>query len=210
MLIYSILCYAFILSQLGDAYFVLCGKLNLDKKRRIKYIVSLVACILIGVTLVFSGTGKLLEFGEMPGQTAEFIGRVIPDAWLTSNVVFLIYDVLIPYVIPVVELVLGILLLIGFVPPLMAVLCIPLTLLFMANNIFSISVGLDKYPSCACFGIWEKIFGTLTPGQSLIYDIVLFALALVIIFVYPNGFLRSQDWLRNLGKKKEARVNKEK
>ncbi len=176
----------------------------MDKKKRIRFIISLVACILIGVTLIFSGTGKLLEFGEMPGQTAEFIGRVIPDAWLTSTTVFLIYDVLIPYVLPVAELVLGIMLLIGFVPPLIAVLVIPLTLLFMANNIFSISQGLDKYASCACFGIWEKMFGTLTPGQSLIYDIVLLVLALVIIFVYPNGFLRSQDWLRKLCRKKEA------
>ena len=94
-------------------------------------------------------------------------------------------------------------LLIGLIPRLTAVLTIPLTLIFMANNAFSISQGLAKYPSCSCFGIWEKIFGTLTPVQSLVYDIVLLALALVIIILTPLAFMRSRKWLSGSGKKQE-------
>jgi hypothetical protein len=94
----------------------------------------------------------------------------------------------------------------GFVPRLVATICIPLTWIFMANNVFSISRGINKYDECPCFGIWGKIFGTMTPGQSLIYDIVLFGLALVIIFIYTGGFLQSNNWLRNLRKKKQASV----
>jgi uncharacterized membrane protein YphA (DoxX/SURF4 family) len=168
-----------------------------------RFIISLIACILVGLTFLLSGSGKLIAFGEIPGQTAEFIGYVLPDAWLTTTSVFIIYDIFIPWIIPVAELALGILLLVGFMPRLMAILCLPLTLVFMANNAFSISIGLSEYSSCECFGIWEEIFGTLTPVQSLGYDIVLFALALVIIFVFPAGILQSQRWLRQLGKKKE-------
>jgi uncharacterized membrane protein YphA (DoxX/SURF4 family) len=167
-----------------------------------RFIISLIACILIGLTFVLSGSGKLIAFGEIPGQTAEFIGYVLPDAWLTTTTVFIIYDIFIPWILPIAEMALGILLLVGFMPRLIAIICVPLTWLLMANNAFSISIGLSEYASCDCFGIWEQIFGTLSPVQSLGYDIVLFALALVIIFVFPGGILQSQRWLRGLDKKK--------
>lgn len=176
------------------------------KKSRIRDIITMVASIFVGLTLLISGTGKLLEFGMIPGQTAEFIGFILPDALLTPTTVFFIYDILIPYIIPVLELALGVSLLMGFVPRLVATICIPLTWIFMANNVFSISRGINKYDECPCFGIWGKIFGTMTPVQSLIYDIVLFGLALVIIFIYTGGFLQSNNWLRNLRKKKQASV----
>ncbi len=174
----------------------------MNKELKTRSVISIIACIIVGLTLVVSGSGKLLQYGEIPGQTAEFIGYVLPRAWLTSTTVFLLYDVLIPYVIPVVELAVGIFLVIGFLPRIMAVITLPLTWVFMANNIFSISQGLAKYPSCECFGIWETMFGTLTPAQSLIFDIVLFVLAVVIIFVEPLKFSRSRDWMENLGKKR--------
>jgi uncharacterized membrane protein YphA (DoxX/SURF4 family) len=176
------------------------------KKSRIRDIITMVASIFVGLTLLISSTGKLLDFGMIPGQTAEFIGFILPDALLTPTTVYFIYDILIPYIIPVLELVLGVSLLMGFVPRLVATICIPLTWIFMANNVFSISRGMNKYDECPCFGIWGKIFGTMTPVQSLIYDIVLFGLALVIIFIYTGGFLQSNNWLRNLRKKKQASV----
>jgi uncharacterized membrane protein YphA (DoxX/SURF4 family) len=177
--------------------------LEKDKKNKTRFIISLIACILVGITFVLSGSGKLIEFGEIPGQTAEFIGYVLPDAWLTTTTVTIIYDIFIPWIMPIAELAIGLLLLVGFVPRLMAILCIPLTWIFMANNAFSISIGMAEYESCSCFGIWEQILGTLTPFQSLFYDIALFALALVIIFVFPGGILQSQKWLRKSGNKKE-------
>jgi uncharacterized membrane protein YphA (DoxX/SURF4 family) len=173
-------------------------------------IIGLVACILIGITLLMSGSGKLfVPGGDVPGQTIDFIGQVmakahfIPDAWKLS-IIPVLYDVIIPYVLPAVELILGLLLLVGFAPRLVAAIFVPLTFLFMGNNLYSISIGMDKIPSCSCFGIWESIFHTtLTPAQSLVYDIVLFILALVIIFVIPGKFLWSRKWLRNLGQKKD-------
>ena len=147
---------------------------------RARSISSLVASILIALVFLASGTGKAFGFGEVPGQTMDFIGYIVPDMLLTPTTVIFIYDIFIPYILPWTELVLGCLLLIGFVPRLIAVLCLPLSLALMGNNIYSITQGMAKYESCACFGIWEQILGELTPVQSLGIDIGLFILALII------------------------------
>ena len=164
--------------------------------------ISLAAGILIGIVLIASGSGKIFGFGEVPGQTIEFIGLIIPDALLTAGTVYFIYDILMPYIIPWAELSIGLLLIIGFMPKFMSVFCILLSLVFMGNNAWAISQGLAKYPTCECFGIWEEIFGGLTPVQSLGIDIGLFILALIIIFIHPGGFWSSRKWLANLGKRK--------
>ncbi len=173
-----------------------------ENRTRIRATVSLVACIIVGIIFLASGSGKVIGFGEVPGQTMEFIGFILPDALLKPGIVFFIYDILIPYILPWFELVLGCLLLIGFVPRLIAVLCVPLSLLLMANNLWAITQGMAKYTSCECFGIWENIFGELTPAQSLVIDILILVFALIIIFVHPGRFLASREWLANLGKKK--------
>jgi len=167
-------------------------------KTRIKSIVALVCCIIVGVTFVASGSGKAVGFGEIPGQTVEFIGDILPDAWITATTVFILFEIFIPIIMPAIELLLGIFLLVGFVPRLIAVICLPLTLALMGNNIWAIKRGLATFPDCTCFGIWEDIFGGLTPAQALGYDILLFILALAIIFLYPGGFLSSRQWLTRL------------
>lgn len=179
-----------------------------QKWYRTRYIITLVASILVGVTLIASGSGKAIGFGEIPGQTAEFLGDVLPAALINSTTVFIIYEIFMPYIFPAAELILGIFLLIGFVPRLASVICIPLTLLFMSHNIWSIMQGLDKYPDCACFGIWEEMFGGLTPVQSMGYDIGLLILAVVIILLYPGVFLASREWLVKLFKKKTLNQDK--
>jgi len=187
-----------------ERFIVSMSEENTQKWYRTRYIVSLVACILVGLTLIASGSGKAIGFGEVPGQTAEFVGDVLPAAFINSTTVFIIYEIFIPYIFPAAELILGIFLLIGFVPRLTAVICIPLTLLFMSNNIWSIMQGLDKYPECACFGIWEELLGGLTPVQSLGYDIGLLILAVVIILLYPGVFLASREWLTKPFKKADV------
>jgi uncharacterized membrane protein YphA (DoxX/SURF4 family) len=172
------------------------------KRIKIRRTISLIACIFIGLTLLMSGTGKIFGYGEVPGQTMEFIGDVLPDFLLTKFTINLIYNIIIPYVVPYLELAIGIFLLIGFLPRIMAIVFVPLTLVFMANNAWAIMKGMDKYPSCTCFGIWETILGGLTPLQSFYYDITLFIFALTIIAVHPAGFLVSRDWLRKLGRAK--------
>jgi uncharacterized membrane protein YphA (DoxX/SURF4 family) len=175
-----------------------------QSRKRIYGIISLVASIIIAITFIAAGTGKSIGFGEMPGQTIEFIGDVLPKAFINPTTVFLIYEIFMPYIFPAVELLLGIFLLVGFVPRIIAVICLPLSLALMSNNIWSISQGMEKFPECVCFGVWEKIFGGLTPVQALGYDIVLFVLAIVIILLHQGGFLSSREWLTKLFQKKTA------
>lgn len=179
-----------------------------ESRHRVRSLVSLGASILVGLTLLLAGSGKAFGFGEMPGQTMQFIGAILPDALLTPGIAHFIGDILFPYIIPWTELSLGILLLLQVWPRLMAALCLPLTAAFMANNSWLISQGKTEFSSCECFGIWEKLFGTLTPIQALSVDIVLFALALTIIFIHPGGFLSSPPWLAKLGQSGERQVKK--
>jgi uncharacterized membrane protein YphA (DoxX/SURF4 family) len=171
-----------------------------ESRQQVRSIVSLVAGILLGLILLIAGSGKAFGFGEMPGQTMQFIGAILPNSLLTPGVAYFIGDVFFPYIIPWTELCLGILLLLRIWPRLFATISLPLTAAFIANNSWYISQGKTRFTSCECFGIWEEMFGTLTHVQSLSLDIVLLALALTIIFVHPGGFLSSPPWLAKLGK----------
>ena len=161
--------------------------------------ISLMAGILVGLTLFMAGSGKIFAFGDMPGQTMNFLRDVLPDALLTPGLVSFIADIFLPYVIPWTELCLGILLLVRIWPRFFAAVTLPLIAAFMANNAWYISQGKALDP-CDCWGIWEIIFGTPTHQKSLWMDIILFVLALTIIFVHPAGFFSSPPWLAKLQK----------
>ncbi len=159
---------------------------------RIKDGISLVAGLLIAVTFIASGTGKLFGDMQTPAQVMAFINAVLPEALLTPLFIDFIYKILVPVIFPWAELILGIALLIGLMPRLAAVLTLPLLSAFMGTNIWTIATG--EYSQCAsCFGIWEKIFGYLTPYQSLGIDIILGLLALAVIFLQPGRFF-SNRW----------------
>jgi uncharacterized membrane protein YphA (DoxX/SURF4 family) len=172
-----------------------------EDRQRVRSIVSLAAGIVLGLIFLIAGSGKIFAFGEMPGQTMQFIGAILPDAWLTPGVAYFIGDIFFPYIIPWAELCLGILLLLRIWPRLFAAISLPLIVAFTVNNSWYISQGKVKFTSCECFGIWEKLLGELTHVQSLSLDIVLFALAMTIIFVHPGSFLSSPPWLAKLGKR---------
>jgi uncharacterized membrane protein YphA (DoxX/SURF4 family) len=185
------------------------SKATETRRQRVKSIVSLVACILLGFTFLLSGSGKIFAFGEMPGQTMQFIGAILPDAWLTPRVAYFMGSVFFPYIIPWTELCLGVLLLLRIWPRLVATAALPLIAAFIFNNAWYISQGKMEFTSCECFGIWEEMFGTMTHLQSLSVDIVLFVLALIIIFMYPGGFMSSPPWLAKLGQRGEVKDKKE-
>jgi peroxiredoxin/uncharacterized membrane protein YphA (DoxX/SURF4 family) len=168
--------------------------------KKIKDIATLIAGILIGITFLVSGTGKVLGLEEVPAQVVDFISSIVPSFFFTPLTISFLFKIFIPYFVPWAELILGLLLIIGFMPRLMSILCLPLLLAFMGTNSWSIIQG--GYTECAsCFGIWERIFGSLTPAQSLIYDAILLALAIVVIVLYPGTFLSSRKWLINMTQK---------
>jgi len=153
--------------------------------------------MLIGLTLIFAGGGKLANLGQIPGQ-AEFLFLLIPDFLMTPEFGLFMVDVFLPWILPSVEIVLGLMLVVGIWPRLTALVVLPLVLGFMANNTYMISQGLDKYPDCTCFGVWEQWLGGLTPLQSMYYDITLLILAVIIIIVQPAPFLSHHFWINRI------------
>ena len=63
------------------------------------------------------------------------------------------------------------------------------------NNSLAISRGIEAFPSCGCFGVWETLFGIVTPMQAMVYDIVLVMLAVIILVFHPTGFWHFRPWL---------------
>ena len=154
------------------------------------YWVVVVSAILLGLTLLVSGTGKL------PGQT-EFVDVLLKSFWIPP------VAYLIGYCLPWVEIVFGLFLLIGLFPRIMAALCLPLIFGFMANNSWAIIAGEEKFPECAsCFGMWEEFFGALSPLQALIFDIVLLGLALIVLLLHKEGFMTFKPWFIKRGKRR--------
>lgn len=140
----------------------------------------------LGLILVMSGVGKIL--GEtIPGQT-EFVDLLLKSLW-TPTMAYLIADVL-----PVGEIILGVLLILGIFTRITAGLCLPLIIGFMASNAVAISRGMEEFPSCGCFGVWEELFGMVTPMQAMVLDVVLLLLAVVILVFHPSGFLHFRPW----------------
>ena len=164
------------------------------KKATVRSVISIVACLIVGLTLILAGGGKLANLGQVPGQT-EFLDRFIPDFLMTPDFARFIGLVFIPWILPIAEILIGLALVIGIWPRLIAILFLPLVLGFMANNSYMIATGVDKYPTCECFGVWEQWLGGLTPLQSMYYDIILLILAVIIIIVQPAPFLSHQFWI---------------
>jgi uncharacterized membrane protein YphA (DoxX/SURF4 family) len=170
-----------------------------EKRPGARCIISLVAAVAVALIFLFAGIGKLTDLGQMPGQT-EYLDKMIPDFLLTPELARFIGLVFIPWILPVSEILLGLLLLSGLWPRIWAIAVMLLTASFMYNNIWMISQGIDKYPDCACFGFWETIFGPVSPAISLGIDIVMFALMAVVILVLPGGLLSSQFWIHKAAK----------
>jgi len=136
----------------------------------------------VGLTLFISGVGKI------PGQT-EFVDLLLKSLW-TPTMAYLI-----GHVLPVGEIILGLLLVFGIFPRIAAGLCLPLLIGFMANNSVAMSRGMEEFPSCGCFGVWETLFGIVTPMQAMVLDVLLLMLAVIILVFHPTGLLHFRPWL---------------
>ena len=153
-----------------------------------KNLVTLGPSMFLGLILLASGTGKVLIFGELPGEL-EFID-ILLGPFYTPTTVYLIVHCL-----PLAEIALGVLLLAGVFPRIAAALCLPLAIGFMASNSYALSQGIEQFSTCGhCFGKWEVLLGAMSPLQALCFDIVLFSLALIILLFHPSRVLHSRPW----------------
>jgi uncharacterized membrane protein YphA (DoxX/SURF4 family) len=152
-----------------------------------KVIIKALAMVL-GLVLIAAGTGKAL------GQS-DFIysleGSFFTPALANITGHFL----------PWIEITLGALLIIGVFPKIMSVLSIGLITGFVASNLWLLVSKPAPAITCGdCFGIWERVFGSLSPLQALFVDFALIGLALVVSVrtrAHENSF---QFRVRNGGK----------
>lgn len=153
-------------------------------------LVAIGSAIVLGLILIISGTGKL------PGQT-EFADALLQSFWTPSVAYF------IAHYLPWIEAVLGVFLVLGVFPRIVAALCLPLTAGFLANNSWALTHGVGEFPECAyCFGIWEDFFGRLSPLGALVLDIILLCLALIVLLFYRQSFLTLRPWFLRRREKK--------
>ncbi|MFC2025502.1 MauE/DoxX family redox-associated membrane protein [Chloroflexota bacterium] len=151
---------------------------------RYKHWASIGAAIILGLIFVASGLGKLLSqaesFKTIFNPFPDFLGPTFTGAvfsWL-----------------PFIELIVGLLLIIGVSAKLMAVFSLALTVGFITNNSWLISRELG-YEPCDCFGIMERIIQVeLSTAGALYLDIGMLALVLIILFCHPGKFLTLRPW----------------
>lgn len=145
-----------------------------------RLLITVGPCVFLGLIIAVSGTGKL------PGQT-EFVDVLLGSFWTPTIAKIIAHG------LPWVELILGVLLLLGIFPRIAAALCLPFIAGFMASNAWAISHG-ETFHQCGCFGIFEELFGSMTPWQAMGMDIVMLCLALIIVLFHPSRFFTFQWW----------------
>ena len=145
--------------------------------------IAIGASIILGITFIFSGLGKLLGQEELLATT-----------WLLP-MVNQEFGTVIAYVLPWFELLLGIVLVTGICTLLAASFAFLLVTALIFYNSWMIANGL-AYESCLCFGVFEKILtGELSTLDSLYMDIGLLVLVfLIFYFSHPRKFLNPRPW----------------
>ena len=151
---------------------------------RYKYWIGVGASIILGLIFLISGLGKLLSEAE----SFKTIFNPFPDvlAPVFANAVF--------SWLPYIEVIVGLLLIIGIAAKLMAVFSSVLIAGFITNNSWLFSRGLG-YEPCECFGIMERIIHVeLSTLGALYLDIGMLALVLIILLCYQSNFLDTHPW----------------
>ncbi len=152
--------------------------------RRCRYWVSVGASIVLGLIFGIAGLGKLLR------QAETYRIFYASDKALLTPALAGVLSVWLPRI----ELIVGLLLIIGVATKLIVIFSSVLIAAFIANNSWLLSQGLG-YEPCGCFGILEIIFrGSLSTTGALYLDIGMLALAFMAIFWYPGNLLTTRLW----------------
>ena len=147
------------------------------------------ASILLGLVFVVAGLGKLLQpaeafkifFTSYPAYLVDFLTPVFFKAIFTW--------------LPRIELIVGLLLIMGIAAKLMAAFSSMLIAGFIANNSWLLSQGLGYEPCSGCFGMLERITqARLSTVGALYLDIGMLVFVLIILFCYPGNFLTTRPW----------------
>ena len=155
---------------------------------RHKHWIGVGASILLGLIFVAAGLGKLLD----PVAIRDMLYILFPSfssLFLTSA-----FTKAILIWLPRIELIVGLLLIIGIAAKLVATFSSVLIAGFIAINSLMIIQGHGRCPSC---------FGpqlALRAVDALFIDIIMVALVLIILFCYQSNFFNIYPWFLRRGK----------
>ncbi len=149
-----------------------------------KHWIGVGASITLGLIFIVAGVGKLLHQPE----AVRIFFIPLPD-FLTATLTKAVFSWL-----PYIEFTVGLLLIIGVAPKLVATLSSMLIAGFIAHNALLISYGLWAEP-CDCFGKLKIVpYTELSIIGSLYLDIVMLALVLIILFWHRGSFFNIYPW----------------
>ena len=157
---------------------------------RNKHWISVGASIILGLIFVVAGVGKLLQQPEV----VRIFFIPLPD-FLPAALAKAVFNWL-----PRIELMVGLLLIIGIAPKLVATFSSVLIAGFIAHGSLLIRRGLGSEP-CDCFGKLKIVpYTELSIIGSLYLDIVMLALVFIILFWYQRNFFNIYPWFLARGK----------
>ncbi len=146
--------------------------------------IGIPAAVVLGFIFLIAGIGKL------PAQTDAYtillVLREIPLMLLLSDYVHIVF--------PVLEIILGLLLIAGIAPKVMAVFSSLLIGAFIFNNLWLVQKGLDQ-ETCYCFGgSLNWLLGVVSTKEALYIDIGMLALVCLIVTSYPGNWFAVRPW----------------
>ncbi len=157
-----------------------------------KHRLGIWASMALGLVLLFAGIGKLIEPYTFKLLVADLYSYELATLGAPAfiNIVTIAADLL-----PWLEVVIGLLLVLGIAVKFAASLSVFLIGSFIYYNGWRISQH-QPYLPCSCFGFFERVFpARLSTVQSLYFDLALLGLVLVILlFVRGNFFANHLRW----------------
>ena len=156
--------------------------------RRYLYWLSIIAGTILGLIFIVAGLGTILHPAAILDTFYYYFPQFAPF-FLTSAFT----DAILVW-LPRVELIIGLLMIVGVLARLMSVFSLLLTAGFIANNVWLLNHGQAHSP-CGCLGAVEEVFGlTLSATGALYMDIAMVVLAVVILLGYRGTFLNPYPW----------------
>jgi uncharacterized membrane protein YphA (DoxX/SURF4 family) len=145
---------------------------------------GILASVILGLIFLIAGLGKL------PVQTDAYTILLI----LPRSSVLLFLSDYVHIVFPVMEIVLGLLLLLGIAARVMALGSAMLVGAFIFNNLWLMGKGLAQ-ESCHCFGgSLNWLLGVVSVKDALYIDGAMLALVFLILAQYPAKWLTLRPW----------------
>jgi uncharacterized membrane protein YphA (DoxX/SURF4 family) len=156
---------------------------------------GILAAVILGLIFLIAGLGKL------PAQTDAYtillVLRKIPLMLLLSDYVHIVF--------PVLEIILGLMLVVGFAAKLTASFSILLIGAFIFNNLWLIQRGLGQEP-CYCFGgSLNWLLGVISIREALYIDIGMLALVYLVVACYPGRWFTLRPWFSRAGEFRNER-----